>query len=75
MCGVYTPTNVISVSYGTAESDLPANYQERQCNEFMKLGLQGHTVLYASGDHGVAAESKSGCLGSNRKVFGPEYPS
>jgi tripeptidyl-peptidase-1 len=75
MCGVYNPTNVISISYGTAEFDLPANYQERQCNEFLKLGLQGHTVLYAAGDYGVAAESPSGCLGDNGKVFGPEYPS
>ena len=32
-CGVYTPTNVISVSYGGQEYDLPAYYQERQCNE------------------------------------------
>jgi tripeptidyl-peptidase-1 len=75
MCGVYQPTNVISVSYGTGENDLPTNYQQRQCNEFMKLGLQGITILYASGDYGVAAESPSGCFGDNGKVFGAEYPS
>jgi hypothetical protein len=45
MCGTYTPTHVISVSYGEAEIDLPEYYQKRQCNEFMKLGLQGHTFL------------------------------
>jgi len=33
MCGVYKPTNVISISYLEAEIDLPAYYQERQCNE------------------------------------------
>ena len=27
------PTNVISISYGEQESDLPHNYQQRQCNE------------------------------------------
>lgn len=32
-CGVYKPTNVISVSYGGQEADLPASYQQRQCNE------------------------------------------
>lgn len=30
-CGVYKPTNVISVSYGGQEYDLPASYQQRQC--------------------------------------------
>lgn len=32
MCGVYKPTNVISISYGEQEQDLPAFYQKRQCN-------------------------------------------
>lgn len=32
-CGVYKPTNVISISYGGQESDLPPSYQKRQCNE------------------------------------------
>lgn len=32
-CGIYKPTNVISISYGEQEQDLPAYYQERQCNE------------------------------------------
>ena len=34
-CGVYQPTNVISISYGGQESDLPASYQRRQCNEYV----------------------------------------
>lgn len=40
MCGAYKPTRVISVSYGEAEYDFPWNYTMRQCNEYMKLGLQ-----------------------------------
>lgn len=36
-CGVYTPTNVISISYGGQEYDLPASYQQRQCNEYIPL--------------------------------------
>jgi tripeptidyl-peptidase I len=78
MCGVYTPTKVISISYGIAEADQPASYLRRQCNEFMKLGLQGHTILVASGDFGVAADPGDGghigCLGENQTVFSPETP-
>ena len=77
-CGVYKPTNVISASYGQAEADLPIGYTKRQCNEFMKLGLQGHSILVASGDHGVASfagdGSANGCLGPEGKIFNPQYP-
>ena len=31
MCGVYKLTNVISISYGESETDLPASYMQRQC--------------------------------------------
>ncbi|KAH8662523.1 peptidase S8/S53 domain-containing protein [Xylariales sp. PMI_506] len=79
MCGVYTPTKVITISYGEAEADFPKAYLERQCNEFMKLGLQGTTVLIASGDYGVAGFpgdiTDSGCLsGGNltEKIFSPD---
>lgn len=80
-CGVYTPTKVISVSYGEAEYDLPENYVKRQCNEFMKLGLQGHSIFIASGDYGVATYpddgdfgENPGCLGVDHTVFAPQYP-
>ncbi|KXS95550.1 hypothetical protein AC578_5260 [Pseudocercospora eumusae] len=77
-CGVYKPTNVISISYGEQEDDLPTNYQQRQCSEFMKLGMQGVSVVIASGDSGVAARStddgnSDGCLG-NGEVFNPDFP-
>ncbi|CAI7645716.1 unnamed protein product [Penicillium manginii] len=78
-CGVYKPTNVISASYGQSEADLPISYTKRQCNEFMKLGLQGHSILFASGDYGVASfagdGSANGCLGPEQKIFNPQYPS
>lgn len=81
-CGIYTPTKVISASYGQAEADLPAPYVRRQCNEFMKLGLQGHSILFASGDYGVASfpddidtYGTSGCLGPEGLIFNPQYPS
>ncbi|KAJ5471769.1 hypothetical protein N7530_009126 [Penicillium desertorum] len=49
-CGAYDPPKVISISYGSAEADLPISYQRRQCAEFMKLGTMGVSVLVASGD-------------------------
>lgn len=52
-CGRYTPTSVISTSYGYNEVDLTRAYEQRQCSEYMKLGLQGVTVLYSSGDSGM----------------------
>lgn len=51
-CGKYEPTKVISTSYGCNEADLTPSYDMRQCNEYMKLGLMGVTVLYSSGDYG-----------------------
>jgi tripeptidyl-peptidase I len=78
-CGVYKPTNVISASYGECEQDLPYDYTARQCNEFMKLGLQGVSITIASGDYGVASipgdGGPNGCLGPEGKVFNPQYPS
>lgn len=79
MCGVYKPTNVISVSYGGQEVDLPLSYQRRQCLEYAKLGLQGVSFLFASGDSGVSnypgeIDGPTGCLGSNLNVFNPTWP-
>lgn len=82
-CGVFKPTQVISASYGQAERDLPIAYSKRQCNEFMKLALQGHSILVASGDYGVGSFpgdgqtnlGGTGCLGPEGKIFNPQYPS
>ncbi|KAI1851872.1 hypothetical protein JX266_002725 [Neoarthrinium moseri] len=77
MCGVYKPTAAISISYGKQEQDLPAYYQKRQCNEFLKLGLQGVSIFVASGDTGVGGipgdGTRNGCL-RNGKVFSPTQP-
>ncbi|KAJ6086305.1 hypothetical protein N7486_010586 [Penicillium sp. IBT 16267x] len=77
-CGVYDPPNVLSVSYGMAEADLPISYQQRQCNEFMKLGMRGVSVVVASGDSGVAGRNgdptPNNCLGESGKVFAPDFP-
>jgi len=81
-CGVYKPTRVISASYGESEKDFPKNYVLRQCNEFLKLGLQGHTIFVSSSDYGVGNApgdpTESGCLsgdGQNQTIYNPDYPS
>lgn len=71
---------MISASYGQAEIDLPVKYVERQCLEFLKLGLSGHTIMFASGDYGVASfpgdgGNTNGCLGPDARIFNPQYPS
>lgn len=81
-CGTYTLTRVVSISYGQAENYLPKAYIERQNNEFIKLGLQGHSIFVASGDYGVASFPGSngnefGCLssdGQNGTIYNPDYP-
>ena len=69
---------MISISYGGSEADLPASYQQRQCNEFMKLGMQGVSIVLASGDSGVAGPAGDGgnldgCLGTGQ-IFNPDFP-
>ncbi|KAJ7261227.1 subtilisin-like protein [Mycena rebaudengoi] len=79
-CGTIKPANVISTSYGYNEADLSPAYTARQCAEYAKLGLMGVTVLYSSGDNGVAG-SNFNCLSSSddptapATVFNPSFPS
>lgn len=83
-CGRYTPAAVISTSYGSNEADTPASYNSRQCNEYMKLGLAGVTILYSSGDNGVAGNSGQCCTQANcaggtynsggSGTFNPSFP-
>ncbi|KAI8623569.1 putative protease S8 tripeptidyl peptidase I [Xylariaceae sp. FL1651] len=77
-CGVAKPTNVLSISYGLFEGWMPIAYMRRQCNEWMKLGLQGVSVLMSSGDTGVAGahfDGHVGCYGPNQDIFDVEEPS
>jgi tripeptidyl-peptidase-1 len=53
-CGGIAAAYVISSSYSYNEADLTPFYEQRQCNEYLKLGLQGTTFLYSTGDNGVA---------------------
>jgi tripeptidyl-peptidase I len=79
MCGTYKPTNVISVSYGLGENHFSYFYENRQCTEYLKLGLQGVTVVYASGDSGVS--DRGSCIipddqpyNGDPGAFSPSFP-
>jgi tripeptidyl-peptidase I len=83
-CGGYAATKVISTSYVYNEHDLTPFYEERQCNEYMKLGLMGVSVLYSSGDYGVAGNSGQCIAGPGLNasytngsygLFNPSFPS
>jgi tripeptidyl-peptidase-1 len=74
------PAHVISTSYGYNEADLSRAYTARQCSEYAKLGLMGVTVLYSSGDNGVAGNggkclADDGSQTSNGNRFNPTFPS
>lgn len=80
-CGGFAATKVISTSYGYYEADLTPFYENRQCNEYMKLGLQGVTFLYSSGDYGVAGNGGQ-CIDPTTRnytdgsygMFNPSFP-
>ena len=68
-----------------AEINRTAAFQQRQCYEFMKLALQGHTIIAASGDYGVGSvppnAKSNGCispetlkLADKGTIFSPGYP-
>jgi len=69
---------VLSLSYSEGELYVPVNYIERQCNEWMKLSLQGTTLSSSSGDYGVSTRpgtygAPNGCSGTNDTVFTPSW--
>ena len=60
---------VHSASYGDLEKSIDPDYLFRMDNEFMKFGISGRTVLFASGDSGVECKFKGGKL-----VYTPNWP-
>ncbi|KAG7285932.1 hypothetical protein NEMBOFW57_008228 [Staphylotrichum longicolle] len=82
-CGTVAPPNVISISYSWNEADFPPEYLRRQCNEFLKLGLMGVTVVVSSGDTGTKAGPAPGMCNdpasgsanaTNSGRFSPQWP-
>ena len=78
-CGSHSLTSVISVSYSNNEVAYPSTYEERECLEYLKLGLQGVTIIVGSGDFGVAG-LESQCVNPNTNQttstgnFNPGFP-
>jgi tripeptidyl-peptidase I len=73
------PANIISISYYYNEANLTPAYTARQCMEFAKLGLMGITVLFSSGDNGVAGIinaclNSDGSQSANGQLFNPSFP-
>ncbi|KAL0573252.1 hypothetical protein V5O48_008699 [Marasmius crinis-equi] len=78
-CGIYRPAHVISTSYGYNEADLLPAYASRQCDEYGKLGLMGVTILFSSGDNGVAGDggycrTVDGQESQEGTIFTPSFP-
>jgi len=61
---------VHSISYGSKETAFEVADMERDNTEFQKLGVQGHTILVASGDSGTGHQGIFRCKG-----FAPNFPS
>lgn len=60
---------VISVSYGDNENTVPPDFANRSTVGFMALGSKGVSVLFSSGDGGVAGSQSSPCT-----TFIPNFP-
>ncbi|KAF7800219.1 hypothetical protein EIP86_011466 [Pleurotus ostreatoroseus] len=78
-CGTVKPAYVISTSYSYDEADLTPSYTARQCAEYAKLGLMGVTILYSSGDNGVAGNdgvclTADGVQEFGGTIFNPGFP-
>ena len=56
-CGLYEPTNVLSISWENLENG--SKLQTRECDEYLELGMQGVSILFASGDQGITARNDS----------------
>ncbi|KAF4983604.1 hypothetical protein FZEAL_1013 [Fusarium zealandicum] len=79
-CGSSIPPKVLSISWGWTESQFTSNYLQRQCLEFLKLGLMGTTVVVSVSDHGTASDRGSFCIddetgNATDGKFSPMFPS
>ncbi|KZV83885.1 subtilisin-like protein [Exidia glandulosa HHB12029] len=63
------PPQVLTTSYGEGEADAGADLADALCNAYMQLGARGVSIIFASGDSGVAAPS-----GQCSDKFAPTFP-
>ncbi|KAI0713828.1 family S53 protease [Earliella scabrosa] len=64
------PPTVMTTSYGQDESTISRNLANNLCNAYAQLGARGVSILFASGDGGVAGSRSSNC-----RTFVPTFPS
>ncbi|KAJ6783209.1 hypothetical protein PWT90_01249 [Aphanocladium album] len=69
-----SPPSVVSSSYGDTESNYDGAYMDRVCNEFMKAGSRGISVLFSSGDSGVGGNKESSCANGLYGLFPAACP-
>ncbi|KAK0512051.1 hypothetical protein JMJ35_005179 [Cladonia borealis] len=79
-CGSSSPPKVLSISWGWTEAGFTSNHLQRQCLEFLKLGLMGTTVIVSVSDHGTASGRGSFCIddrtgNATGGRFSPTFPS
>jgi tripeptidyl-peptidase-1 len=68
-CGAFNAAKVVTISYAYNEHDLMPAYEQRQCNEYLKLGLMGTSFLVSSGDNGVAGNGDQ-CIDASNPLPG-----
>lgn len=79
-CDSSSLPKVVSISWGWTEAGFTSNYLQRQCLEFLKLGLMNTTVVVNVSDHDTASERESFCIDDRTgndtdEKFSPTFPS
>ncbi|KAH8109999.1 family S53 protease-like protein [Phellopilus nigrolimitatus] len=64
------PPHVLTTSYGLNENEMSSALASQLCSAYMQLGARGTSILFASGDGGVAGFSDETCT-----TFLPTFPS
>ncbi|KAI0823806.1 family S53 protease [Trametes gibbosa] len=64
------PPQVLTTSYGQNENTISPKLANTLCNAYAQLGARGVSILFASGDGGVAGSQTSSCT-----KFLPTFPS
>ncbi|KAH8116692.1 family S53 protease-like protein [Phellopilus nigrolimitatus] len=70
LLGESNPPHTLTTSYGQNENTISRALATQLCNAFMQLGARGTSVLFASGDGGVAGSQSASC-----STFVPTFPS
>ncbi|KAL5512352.1 hypothetical protein ACEPAG_3344 [Sanghuangporus baumii] len=70
LLGESNPPHVLTTSYGQNENTISSNLANQLCNAYMQLGARGTSILFASGDGGVAGSQSGRCTN-----FLPTFPS